>query len=410
MECSRLNCCPTRRRAPFSPPPEAEWSWPTTWDWARRCRPWPRRRPQTARADSMKFANCTAIHRFLRAPRGAGEACLYYYPSVSSRAATILVDLSMWGGRARLSGWACGPRIVMKPRLEGGQSCPQPPFSRLLAALQFSITCGGLSTMRRVSRPAGERSLLVGPRRKHSLLEGGQACPQPPFRRPRLAALHLGFHRLWWPTGPFRQVANLRADWQSARLRLASMWGSLPTCRPIVDRPVCGSPQCGAGSQGYLLGPAASRAARLRFTAMGLLLCACGGCGYSDFRLPELAPAEPQVRYEWQPRDAPVLPHGAPGDWDSHDALNPSVVRRGAGYYNFYSGFDGKTWRTLLATSADGLAWNKEGVVLAPEPLAGEADYIAANGSALFDEGGFRYWYQAGPKETPRLGLARSPF
>jgi predicted GH43/DUF377 family glycosyl hydrolase len=98
----------------------------------------------------------------------------------------------------------------------------------------------------------------------------------------------------------------------------------------------------------------------------------------------------------------------APGDADSHDALNPSVVRRGAAYYNFYSGFDGKLWRTMLATSADGLAWKKEGAVLAPDPLAGEGDYIAANGSALFGDGGFHYWYQAGPKEMPRLGLAHS--
>src|ERR1039457_4136753 len=39
MECSRPNCCPTRRRAPFLPPPEDGWSWPTTWAWARRCKP-----------------------------------------------------------------------------------------------------------------------------------------------------------------------------------------------------------------------------------------------------------------------------------------------------------------------------------------------------------------------------------
>jgi len=149
----------------------------------------------------------------------------------------------------------------------------------------------------------------------------------------------------------------------------------------------------------------------MRGSALGILVFGWGGCrggGYSDFRLPELAPAEPQVRYEWEPRDAPVLPHGGPGDWDSHDALNPSVVRRGALYYNFYSGFDGKTWRTILATSTDGLAWKKEGVALAPEPRAGEGDYIAANGAAIFDGGEFWYWYQAGPKETPRLGLARS--
>lgn len=139
--------------------------------------------------------------------------------------------------------------------------------------------------------------------------------------------------------------------------------------------------------------------------ALVLGLC---GCGYSDFRLPELAPAEPQVRYEWEPRESPVLPHGAPGDPDAHDALNPSVVRRGAAYYNYYSGYDGKTWRTLLATSADGVAWRKEGVVLSPDAGAGEGDYIAANGSALFGEGGFQYWYQAGPEGAPRLGLARS--
>jgi len=133
------------------------------------------------------------------------------------------------------------------------------------------------------------------------------------------------------------------------------------------------------------------------------------GCGrYTDFRLPELTPAEPEISYTWEPRDAPVLRHGSPGDWDSHDALNPSLVRHAGVYYNFYSGFDGRAWRTGLAASTDGLVWKKEGPVLAPEPHAGEGDYIAANGAALFHEGAFWYWYQAGRKETPRLGLARS--
>ena len=144
--------------------------------------------------------------------------------------------------------------------------------------------------------------------------------------------------------------------------------------------------------------------------ALGLALAIlASGCRYADFRMPQLAAAEPQVRYQWEPRDVPVLPHGLPGDWDSHDALNPSIVRRGTNYYNFYSGFDGHTWRTGLATSADGLSWKKEGPVLAPDPRAGEGSYIAANGFALFDRGQFWYWYQAGPRNTPRLGLARSP-
>lgn len=148
---------------------------------------------------------------------------------------------------------------------------------------------------------------------------------------------------------------------------------------------------------------------RLRIAAGGCVLCLLSGCSrYADFRLPELSRAEPQVHYEWAPHDEPVLTHGAAGDWDSHDALNPSIVRRGTAYSNFYSGFDGTTWRTGLATSADGLVWKKEGPVLAPDPQAGEGSYIAANGSALFEQNEFWYWYQAGPKDTPRLGLARS--
>ena len=137
--------------------------------------------------------------------------------------------------------------------------------------------------------------------------------------------------------------------------------------------------------------------------------CILSGCGnYGDFRLIELNTAQPGASYTWEARDQPVLPHGTPGDWDAHDALNPSIVRRDGVYFNFYSGYDGRLWRTGLATSNDGLHWKKEGVVLAPEAQAGEGDYIAANGSALLHNGEFWYWYQAGPKQTPRLGLARS--
>ena len=142
----------------------------------------------------------------------------------------------------------------------------------------------------------------------------------------------------------------------------------------------------------------------------GAVVCtfAVGCRGYAEFRLPELTRAEPGVRYEWRPIAEPVLTHGGAGDWDSHDALNPSIVRRGTSYFNFYSGYDGKTWRTGLATSTDGLAWKKEGVVLSPDVQAGEGEYIAANGAAIFDNSEFLYWYQAGDKDKPRLGLARS--
>lgn len=89
------------------------------------------------------------------------------------------------------------------------------------------------------------------------------------------------------------------------------------------------------------------------------------------------------------------------------DALNPSVVEHGSLLFNFYSGFDGRTWHTGVATSPDGSSWTRQGRVLSPDPATWEGDYIAANGSALYVKGEFVYWYQAG--DPPRIGLARSP-
>ena len=109
--------------------------------------------------------------------------------------------------------------------------------------------------------------------------------------------------------------------------------------------------------------------------------------------------------FDWKPDAAPVL---APGAWDSADVLNPSVVRRGGAYFNFYSGYDGKTWHTGLATSSDGIHWLKQGKILSPLADSWEGAYISANGSALLDGAEFFYWYQAGPREAPEIGLARS--
>ena len=137
----------------------------------------------------------------------------------------------------------------------------------------------------------------------------------------------------------------------------------------------------------------------------GLLFLALSGCGrYADFTLPVLTGGT-SPKWEWSARSTPVL---VPGDWDSGDVLNPSVVRRDSLYYNFYSGFDGKTWHTGLATSADGVAWQKQGRVLSPDARTWEGNYIAANGTALMVNGEFFYWYQAGPKDAPAIALARS--
>lgn len=134
-----------------------------------------------------------------------------------------------------------------------------------------------------------------------------------------------------------------------------------------------------------------------------LLLFGCGR--YRDFALP-LQPGGPSISWRWEARPEPVLTRGAFGDWDSVDVLNPSVIRQGEAYYNLYSGFDGKTWHTGLAVSADGIAWHKEGLMLSPDAATWESNAIAANGSAITDSSGIYYYYQAG--NPVRIGLAQS--
>src|SRR5260221_10424775 len=64
------------------------------------------------------------------------------------------------------------------------------------------------------------------------------------------------------------------------------------------------------------------------------------GCNrYADFALPAPPPSQTTATsFDWKPDPAPAL---SPGDWDSVDVLNPSVVHLSSVFYNFYSGFDG---------------------------------------------------------------------
>lgn len=141
------------------------------------------------------------------------------------------------------------------------------------------------------------------------------------------------------------------------------------------------------------------------FFPVFLLVLLASGCGsYSDFTLPPLEPRPGAVSFSWELPPEPVIRRGPAGAWDAVDVLNPSVVLHDGLYYNFYSGYDGTTWRTGLATSLDGLRWKRRGRILSPDPATWEGGYIAANGHALARNGEFLYWYQAG--SPPRIGLA----
>src|SRR3989442_13210016 len=87
-------------------------------------------------------------------------------------------------------------------------------------------------------------------------------------------------------------------------------------------------------------------------------LLAITGCGrYADFSLPAPLSGEPPLSFVLEQAPRPVLTRGATGEGDAADVLNPSVVEPAGLLYNFYSGFDGKTWHPGLATSRDGMDW-----------------------------------------------------
>jgi predicted GH43/DUF377 family glycosyl hydrolase len=143
---------------------------------------------------------------------------------------------------------------------------------------------------------------------------------------------------------------------------------------------------------------------------LALALCLLAGCGrYGDFTLPAPAGTERPVQWVWEDSGAPVLTRGPAGAFDSVDALNPSIVTAGGQLWNFYSGWDGRTWRTGLATSTDGgLSWLRHPeALIGPNPSAAEGTYIAANGATLYQDGAFYHWYQTGT--PPQIALATSP-
>ncbi|MEO6202913.1 MAG: hypothetical protein ABIU05_19130 [Nitrospirales bacterium] len=107
----------------------------------------------------------------------------------------------------------------------------------------------------------------------------------------------------------------------------------------------------------------------------------------------------------------PRLTRGPTGSWDSVDLLNPSVIRYKGQLYNYYSGFDGKVWRTGLAFSDDEVNWKKheKNPVLSPSSEDWDVSYISANGAAALWNGKVFYFYQGIDRNgTTNIGLSTS--
>jgi predicted GH43/DUF377 family glycosyl hydrolase len=129
-----------------------------------------------------------------------------------------------------------------------------------------------------------------------------------------------------------------------------------------------------------------------------LTLVLTGCAPYTDFTLPPITGGDPNLTFRFEEHPTPVLARD-----QERDVLNPAI----AAGHNFYSMFDGRTWHTGHAVRKDSV-WEKKGIILSPDPQTWEGSYIAANGAALFLEKRFWYWYVAGARERPGIGLARS--
>jgi hypothetical protein len=58
-------------------------------------------------------------------------------------------------------------------------------------------------------------------------------------------------------------------------------------------------------------------------------------------------------------KDRPVVLPGLNGDWDDRHVSSPAVIKDLSSYKLYYSGYDGANFRIGLATSVDGIRWEK---------------------------------------------------
>jgi len=116
---------------------------------------------------------------------------------------------------------------------------------------------------------------------------------------------------------------------------------------------------------------------------------------------------------EWTKYEGnPVLEHGAAGEWDSLDVLEPSVIFAEGKYRMWYTGdVGGYNQRIGYAMSDDGINWEKSAGNPVLEPSASEWDRgFIYSPSVLFKDGEYKMWYVGVPYNgAPRhIGYATS--
>ncbi len=104
-----------------------------------------------------------------------------------------------------------------------------------------------------------------------------------------------------------------------------------------------------------------------------------------------------------------VLGLGSAGSSDAKGVAHPHVLNIGGTYRMWYEGFDGTTWQIFSATSADGVAWSKQGVVLSPSTGGGSLDRLGLRNPMVISRNGkYELWYQGQRSTAPNYHILRA--
>lgn len=100
----------------------------------------------------------------------------------------------------------------------------------------------------------------------------------------------------------------------------------------------------------------------------------------------------PEAGGLWTADEEPVLLPGGEEEWDSLALRAPSVVKTGDRYLMFYSGYDGRRMSIGLATSEDGIHWQKYDDPATTEAPFSESDpvFVAGESGSWDDDNVFQ--------------------
>jgi PKD repeat protein/predicted GH43/DUF377 family glycosyl hydrolase len=104
--------------------------------------------------------------------------------------------------------------------------------------------------------------------------------------------------------------------------------------------------------------------------------------------------------FEWVKKGV-VVDVGAPGEPDDVSASTASIIYDNGTYKVWYSAYDGSTWTVMYAESSDGLSFTKYGVVMEPgQPGDMDDDWARDPNVLKNDQGFYEMWYTGQKKNV----------